>query len=90
MSIHELINAIPEDEVFVQGLAQNFCRWKAGKKDGELTFFTSLENGSIISKAAFGVGEPRKIGIVVWLPGDAVDRAKARRQPAEPQRKEKL
>ena len=78
LGIIELLTRIGEDHVHLQNLfenATNFAvRGKRGRQHTEITFTTSLES---VTPTEIFQGKQRNVGLVLWLPADRVQTARA-------------
>lgn len=73
MKMSELILAVGDEHVIFQNLlndAQSIDKTKHGTK---ITFYTN----AIQAEELLGGGKTKKIGLVLWLPRDRVDAARA-------------
>ncbi len=75
LGIIELLTRIGEDNIRLQNLIESATKFRACGKRGRETAITFLTNqmnpGEILRK------QPRHVGLVLWLPTELVDTAKA-------------
>jgi hypothetical protein len=72
MNLSELISRVGDDNVTLQPLMECITDAKQRKTATAITFLTDQ-----MSVAEVAIGNPKKIGLVVWLPKDKLDAALA-------------
>lgn len=74
LGISELVAKIGDENIQVQNIASNMTAGNNGKNQSTLTFATSPEHCSDQMKAAAGVGKPKYVGLLLWIPSEIIDR----------------
>jgi hypothetical protein len=67
MTITELVQAIGDENISIQNLANNFTNGTCGKIEGKITFVTSRENTQAIMRQAAGI-DSDLMALVLWFP----------------------
>ena len=70
MTLSELIEYVGNENIEFQRLDQGDLDLKAGKRDGQVTFYTGLDKVHSLMN-----GSSRFVGLVVWLPADKMPKA---------------
>jgi len=73
MKLSELIAAIGDDNVRFQNLDQD--EWRLKGQNGLLTFATDPEEVPVANVLSGEGIKTKQLGLVVWLPRDAVEKA---------------
>lgn len=76
MTILETLNKLPADKWQLQVLHHCFVRGDVKKDRANITFETTRELG-LQMNAACVIGRVEKIGLIIWVDGDAWEQAKS-------------
>lgn len=67
MTITELIKSIGDENIEVQFLHKNLCGVSRKKKEMEVKFVTSLNNGQSMMDAALTPSVPARAALILWF-----------------------